>query len=140
MRQAEELLHDSDVRPTSNRLIVTDTLLRARGPLSLGELEAEIGTLEKSSILRVLDLLLKQHVVHTIEDGRGIVKYEICHSGSHDDDDDMHVHFYCERCRRTYCFKDMPAPRVDLPEGFVAGSVNYMLKGICPACRKTRPA
>ena len=49
---------------------------------------------------------------------------------------DMHTHFYCEACHRTFCLKDISAPIVDLPEGFLTYSVNYIIKGICPECRK----
>lgn len=138
MRQAETLLSDAGIRPTSNRLLVADALLRARRPLSLGELEEKIATLERSSVLRVLSLMLERHFVHTIEDGRGITKYELCHHSpaAGDADDDMHVHFYCEHCRRTFCFEDIAVPSVGLPAGFVPRSVNYMLKGLCPDCRE----
>lgn len=49
-------------------------------------------------------------------------------------DDDLHVHFYCERCHRVYCFDSIATPVVDIPAGFAVRSINYMLKGVCPAC------
>lgn len=131
-----ELLEKAGVKPTSNRLIVLKTLLEAKSPLSLVELETLIQSLERSSVLRVLTLFHDHDVVHTVEDGRGIVKYEICHGDRHCSVDDMHPHFYCEKCNRVFCFEDMAIPVVELPGAFEVRSVNYMLKGICPDCRK----
>ena len=58
-------------------------------------------------------------------------------SGEHDSetDEDLHVHFFCERCRRTYCLENIAIPEVALPEGFEQCSVNFMVKGICPQCK-----
>ncbi len=136
-----DVLKKAGIRPTSNRILVLRALLKAKSPLGLMELESEMQTLERSSIFRVLSLFLEQGVIHTIEDGRGVVKYEICHGQHSGDDscviDDMHAHFYCEVCHKVYCFKEITAPRIDIPDTFQVKSVNYMLKGICPECRNT---
>ena len=65
------------------------------------------------------------------------MRYELCCSNADDEEDsDLHAHFFCERCHRTFCLDNTPIPPIDLPEGFVMTSVNYMAKGICPECRK----
>ena len=69
-----------------------------------------------------------------MEDGNDVVRFELCQSQDENTDDDMHVHFYCERCQRTYCLSDTPIPQVELPAGFEQSSVNYMVKGLCPKC------
>lgn len=137
MQHSADILTVAGIKPTSNRVLVVRTLLDSGVPMSLRDLELSLSTLEKSSILRVLNLLIEHHAIHTVEDGRGIVKYEICHAGAHTSfDTDMHPHFYCERCRKTFCLSESVIPHVDLPSGFEAHSVNYMVKGICPDCRK----
>lgn len=122
------------IRPTANRLLVVRALKEAVRPLSLMELEALLQTLDKSSISRVLALLREHRLVHVIEDGGESVRYELCLSHHHDQDDDMHAHFYCERCRRTFCLEDVRIPAIALPEGYVMRSVNYVVKGVCPSC------
>ena len=141
------LLTAAGIRPTPNRILVTRELLAAESPLSLTELETRIDTLDKSSVFRVLTLLLDHGVVHGSEDGRGVTRYEICrgdHHGHKTDDDlhshfdnDLHAHFYCERCNKVFCFPQINTPQVSLPEGFSATSVNFMIKGICPDCRQS---
>lgn len=133
-----EILEKAGVRVTPNRVLVLKELLSASSPRSLIELETSLETLDRSSILRTLSALSEHSIIHSLEDGRGVVKYEICHGHDHCSIDDMHAHFYCESCDRVFCFEDIEAPRINVPEGFRVRSINYMLKGLCPDCRKNR--
>ncbi|MBO6186952.1 MAG: transcriptional repressor [Prevotella sp.] len=137
MRNEEiALLEQHGVKPTANRIVVVKALAAAGRPMSLTELEYNILTIDKSGIFRALTLFRDHHLVHVIEDGGDGVRYELCHSHATDVDDDLHVHFYCERCRRTFCLEQVAVPAVPLPPGFTMTSVNYMVKGICPECGK----
>jgi len=133
--EIETLLEHHGVKPTTNRILVARTLAEASRPMSLMELEYKILSIEKSGIFRALTLFKEHHLVHVIEDGGNGVRYELCHSHDDGDDDDLHLHFYCERCRRTYCLTDSPLPPVEVPEGFTVTSANYLIKGICPHCQ-----
>ena len=130
----KQFLEKHGIRPTANRILVAEIVDRSARPLSLAEIEDQLLSLDKSSIYRCLMLFKERHIVHVIEDGSDSVRYEFCHSHS-TDDDDLHVHFHCERCHRTFCLSDIPVPRVELPDGFELLSVNYMIKGICEECR-----
>lgn len=130
-----DLMERHGVKPTANRIIIVRTLSESNGPMSLAELEYKILTIDKSSISRALALFRKQHLVHTIESGES-VRYELCLSHSCDKDDDRHVHFYCERCRRTTCLDDCPVPEVELPAGYVQISAEHIVRGICPDCNR----
>ncbi len=129
-----ERLESKGIRATSIRILVLDALMRASGTMSLADLEAELGTVDKSSIFRTLEVFDRHHLVHSIDDGSGSVKFEVCEGKDDCTIADMHTHFYCEKCHKTFCLKDISAPLVDLPEGFSAHSVNYIIKGICPDC------
>lgn len=133
---AEGLLSAAGIRPTTNRLIVMRELMESPAPVGLIDLEETIETLERSSILRTLTLLQSHHLIHTIEDGRGVTKYELCHGHDNCTADDMHPHFYCEICNKVTCFSDKQVPAIDLPEGYRLRTVNFMLKGICPECNR----
>lgn len=136
MEECEVILKKRGVKPTANRILVLRTMLSAVCPLSLQEIEAVMETMDKSSIFRVLNLFAKNHVVHVIEDGAGTVKFEVCRGEDSCSLDDMHTHFYCEVCCRTFCFKTIHIPEIDLPDGFVMNSINYVVKGICPECAR----
>ena len=133
-----ELLQLHDIKPTANRILVARALDNARQPLSMKELEYSIVSMDKSSIFRTLMLFKEHHLVHTIDDGEGGTKYELCHSHDADTDDDEHMHFYCEECHRTICLPDTPMPRVDVPEGCELHHVNIIMRGICSRCMERR--
>ncbi len=130
------LLEEHNVRPTANRIIVAGALAKAGMPMSLAELETEIDSIDKSNIFRALVSFKDNHLVHAIEDGSNGVRYELCKSHDHDHDEDLHVHFHCKICGKTFCFEDIPVPKVDVPEGYQPISTNYIIKGICPSCQK----
>lgn len=130
------LLEEHNIRPTANRIIVAGALAKAGMPMSLAELETEIDSIDKSNIFRALVSFKDNHLVHAIEDGSNGVRYELCKSHDHDHDEDLHVHFHCEICGKTFCFEDIPVPKVDVPEGYQPISTNYIIKGICPSCQK----
>jgi Fur family ferric uptake transcriptional regulator len=133
--ECERLLVSHGIKPTANRIVVARTLAAAERPMSLSELEYKILSIDKSGVFRTLALFREHHLVHVLEDGSDGVRYELCHShDGHQEDDDQHVHFYCEHCHRTFCLHDTPIPAVTLPEGYEAQSINYMVKGICPEC------
>lgn len=130
----EERMEHRGVKPTAMRLLVYRELERSTRPLSLKELEERMPTAERSTIFRALSVFLEHHLVHGIEDGGGAMRYEACTCDSTCTHDDLHGHFYCECCQRTFCLHELPVPRVSLPEGFQATTVSLMIKGICPEC------
>ena len=133
-RKIIEILERKGVRVTSIRILVMEALTAASRPMSLSDLETVLDTVDKSSIFRSLEAFEKHHAVHSIDDGTGSVKYEVCEGEDECTVSDMHAHFYCEKCHKTYCLKEISAPVVDLPEGFEMNSVNYIVKGTCREC------
>lgn len=129
------VLSEKGIKPTSNRILVMRELAKASHPVSLADLEISLEfSMDKASIFRVLELFSAKHIVRVIEDGSRSLKYELCVSGAHYAD--QHVHFYCEQCKKTYCFEDERVPVVNIPKGFSLHDINYMMKGTCPNCNK----
>ena len=128
------LLEEHGVKVTPNRLLVARALSESHRPLSMMELEAQLETIDKSNVFRALSAFKEAHLVHVLEDAGNGVRYELCHSHQHGEDDDVHVHFYCVKCHRTFCLEDTPVPPVKVPEGYEVESVSYLLKGVCPEC------
>lgn len=138
IQEIEHMLSSHGIRPTANRIVVVQALASHDGSFNLAELEEKIGTIDKSGIFRTLMLFKDNHLVHVLEGVGEGVRYELCTSHDHEHDDDTHVHFYCERCGKTFCLPALAIPPVDLPEGYDMHTVNYMIKGICPACSNKR--
>lgn len=134
------ILEQRNIKPTAVRLLVLNALKKAECALSLTDLEARLGTVDKSSIFRTLTLFLSHHLIHGIEDGSGQLKYALCPPQCHCGEaevcslSDLHTHFRCQRCGKTFCLRGLPVPRVPLPDGFELTSANYVLVGYCPDC------
>lgn len=136
MIHLEELFAQHGVKLTANRLLIAQALEEAGRPLSMTELEERLETIDKSNVFRALTAFREAHLVHALEDAGEGVRYELCLSHHEDEDDDVHVHFYCIKCHRTFCLHEVPVPPVTVPEEYVPESVSYLVKGICPACVK----
>lgn len=133
-QQIERLLEQHGIKLTANRILIAKIMSSLDYPVSMRELETMLLTMDKSSIFRTLSHFKSHHLVHQLEDGNDIVRYELCHSLNKETDEDIHVHFYCEHCHRTFCLNEIPVPQVNLPTGYRQTAVNYMIKGICPDC------
>lgn len=130
------ILESHGVKPTPNRILLVRALETAGRPLSMTELETAVDSIDKSNVFRTLQTFREARLVHAIEDSGSGVRYELCHSHPNESDNDLHVHFYCERCHRTFCLEEIPVPSVDVPSSFTVSSVSYLLKGLCPECRR----
>lgn len=132
----EILLQQAGIHPTAARIMILRTLAHESRPLSMLEIGDILETVDKSVISRTLALFKVKHLVHTLEDGSESTRYELCTSVAHEHHNDIHVHFHCEKCGRTFCFEDIPIPEVKLPDGFESSYSNFIIKGICKECSK----
>ncbi len=131
----EDILKRAGMRPSPVRVLVVREIERAGRPVSSLELERALETVDRSSITRTLVLFSAKGLVHSVDDGSGSVKYELCHHPGSDSDEDLHPHFHCTACGRTFCLEHESIPHVALPQGFSAVSANYVIKGLCPDCQ-----
>lgn len=123
-----------DIKPTAMRLLILRTMMEMRRAVSMADLEDKLDTVDKSTIFRTLTLFLSHHLIHGVDDGSGSLKYAVCEDCCMCTVEDQHMHFYCERCHKTYCIQSVHAPSVTLPEGFMQTGINYVIKGICEDC------
>ncbi len=129
----EKRLEHAGVRPTAMRLLIYRMLSKSTHPISSLDMETELETVERSTISRTLATFLKHDLIHAIDDGSGSIKYELCRSSHHHSIADLHVHFHCTVCDKTFCLST-PVPLIDLPDGFVMEGLNYVITGKCSHC------
>lgn len=135
MEQIVKILEDKGVRPTAMRLLVYKLLVNRENAISLGELEKDFKTSERSTLYRTIKTFEEIGLVHSIEDGTGIIKYAICenHSTSKENND-LHLHFRCNTCQETVCLTEYKIPQINLPKGYISEDMNLTVKGICEKC------
>lgn len=136
MEQLEKILAERNIKPTANRLLVLKAMLGFKSAFSLGDMEQELETIDKSTLSRVIRLFHENLLIHSIDDGSGSVKYSVCRSDCTCSVGDLHVHFYCDKCKHTYCIESVAIPDLLLPAGFRVDGVNFVLKGLCGDCSK----
>ena len=131
----EEILQQHGIRPTAVRILLLEIMERFENTFSLADLETEADTLDKSSIFRSLTLFARHHLLHVVEDGSGATKYCLCHNDHACRVEEMHCHFHCEICGKTFCLDNIHIPVISYPEVSEVREINYLIKGRCPACR-----
>lgn len=129
-------LEERSIKPTSVRLLVLKEMLASKQAFSLGSLEEALDTVDKSTLSRTITLFHDHLLIHSIDDGSGTMKYSVCSPDCMCSLKDLHVHFTCRRCEKTFCFESISIPTVQLPKGFRLENVNFVLKGLCDACSK----
>ncbi|MDR1437017.1 MAG: transcriptional repressor, partial [Candidatus Symbiothrix sp.] len=118
-------LANREIKPTAIRILVLKALWKAEQAVSLLDLEKRLDSVDKSTLFRTISLFLSHHLIHRIDDGSGSLKYALCEDACECEVDDLHSHFYCEHCQKTYCFENIQAPVVKIPAGFTLQSINY---------------
>ena len=129
-----KILAKREIKPTAIRILVLQALLQSDRAVSLLDLENSMDRMDKSSLFRTITLFLSHRLIHSIDDGTGSLKYATCGDNCSCAVEDLHTHFNCELCHKTFCLDTIPTPVVELPKGFTLKSINYVLKGLCPDC------
>ena len=134
IRELEKTLNQKQIRPTTMRLLVLETLQKQIAAVSLQDLEAAFEKADRITLYRTLKTFEEKGLIHSIEDGTGITKYALCEEGCVCAPEDLHVHFYCNSCKETFCLPKSKVPDVPLPERFQAEEANLLVKGLCSRC------
>ncbi len=134
MNAFENILHEKHVRSTAMRLLVMDTLAKQQTAISLHDLEAAFEHADRITLYRTLKTFEEKGIVHSIEDGTGATKYALCEPGCQCSPQDLHIHFYCNKCEKTYCLSKSKIPDLGLPKGYQLQEVNLVAKGVCNRC------
>ncbi|WP_321333315.1 transcriptional repressor [uncultured Bacteroides sp.] len=129
-----ERLEKRKINPTAIRILVLKSIIQFDRAFSLNDLEDSLDTVDKSTLFRTIALFLNQRLIHSIDDGSGSLKYSLCSNDCDCAIEDLHSHFYCMNCHKTFCLRNIPAPTVNLPDGFILQGINYVLKGLCDKC------
>lgn len=128
-------LSKRNVRPTAMRELVMEALIEQKTAISLSDLEMKFKKADRVTLYRTLKTFEENKLIHHIDDGTGSIKYALCAESCQCEPEDLHVHFLCKKCHKTYCLNDIPIPSVILPANFELEGINMVVNGICENCR-----
>ncbi len=132
----ENQLQNRRIRPTAMRELVLKVLTEQSTAINLADLENKFEKADKVTLYRTLKTFEEKKLIHSIDDGTGSMKYALCKETCQCNPEDLHIHFLCSVCGKTYCLDDIAVPQVQLPKGFSLESLNLIVKGKCANCRK----
>jgi Fur family ferric uptake transcriptional regulator len=133
-KETDHLFKQRDIKPTAMRELVYNFLKKSRKAMSLYEIEQQFDNVDRSTIFRTLKTFQDNYLIHSVDDGTGAVRYALCDEDCKCEPDDLHVHFLCAKCGKTFCLKNTPIPKPQLPTQFTFESANFVVKGICSEC------
>ncbi|WP_187264689.1 Fur family transcriptional regulator [Pontibacter beigongshangensis] len=134
LQTPDRILQEKGVRPTAMRLLVLDFLQAQSSAVSLNDLEAHFLRSDRITLYRTLKTFEDKGLIHSIEDGTGSTKYALCQEGCACAPEDMHVHFFCNKCRETFCLPMSRIPKTPLPGNFTMEEASLLVKGLCGSC------
>ncbi|NRF41049.1 Fur family transcriptional regulator [Pedobacter foliorum] len=136
----ENKLKGKDINPTAMRLLVLEFLTKQSAAISLNDLEKGMAPSDRITLYRTLKTFEEKGLVHSIEDGTGATKYALCEEDCDGENHhDLHVHFYCNTCKETFCLPNTEIPDISLPVNFLRQEMNLIIKGICDQCNPSIP-
>ena len=135
-KQAEQILREGYVKPTSIRMEVLSYLLGTDQHPCVDQiyldLKKEIPTLSKASIYNSLHLLVQECIIQkiTIEDEK--TRYDAVRS--------THSHFFCKGCGQVMDIEDLDPKDFSSPllNEFEVDQIQLYYAGYCPACKEKR--
>src|SRR5574344_2526916 len=105
-KECNDIMEKADIRPTSIRILVYKAIAETQGTFCLTDLEDKLLSVDKSSIFRALTLFHEHHLIHSIDDGSGFTKYCLCQNHGSCKKEEIHAHFHCEVCNKTFCLEN----------------------------------
>ncbi|HBH28169.1 MAG: transcriptional repressor [Desulfofustis sp. PB-SRB1] len=135
----EQLLVDADLEATANRMGVLELVGNNAYPLSADDLYTILKrsrSINRVTVYRILDLLVKHGVVERISTGGRAFYYDLAPNDYHQ----PHPHFYCRSCGRMDCLDPRSlAVDTDTLRKIYPGrieKVEIRIDGLCTSCEK----
>jgi Fur family ferric uptake transcriptional regulator len=140
-RQPDDILRSFHLKKTRGRKDILELFLRENSrALSEVDIEQVLGDdMDRVTIYRTLHTFQDNGIVHRITGSDGITRFALCGDAclEHDHHVHDHVHFQCERCRKTECLDHQLVAHIDLPDGYLFSSSNFLIVGTCKDCNTT---
>lgn len=141
MTKTEKALLRRGIRPTETRLEIYKYLKRKNYAVSQIDIQKDFlkkspdnKTANKTTFYRNLTIFQEKGLIHQIDDGTGYVKYATTVQNENTGADlDLHLHFHCTGCGKTFCLQER-MPETSMPSEHRVDGSNLVLRGLCKSC------
>ena len=141
MEKLKRYVHTRNLRWTSQRQVIADTLFEAGQHLTTEELFRKVQATDPAvgyaTVARTLHLLVKAGFCEQIDISDGSMRYEVVSDGDH------HDHLICTQCG---VFVEVFSPQLEKIQselvrehGFVEQSHKLQIFGVCRTCSQKKP-
>jgi len=132
-----QLIKESDLNTTPNRLKVLEVIGNNNSPLSAQEIYTTLKrttTINRVTVYRILDLLVEKGLVDRLSGGGRSFYYGLAPNAHHK----PHPHFYCKRCGHMECLspESLHLDTEPLNRTFpgTIENVEVRVDGVCQTC------
>lgn len=130
----EQILKYHNLKSTGCRKFIISKLLNNNSALSENEIKKALPDLfDRVTFYRSLKTLEEKNIIHRIVLHDSTVKYALNNEALPKGE---HAHFHCIKCDVVTCLETEVQAPVAMPEGFSVNSVEVLLEGTCPDCKK----
>lgn len=130
-----ELLREYGLKKTPIRISMLEMFYRHDFALGAADiLELMPKGQDKVTIYRALASFEEKGILHQASKDAQGVKYAMA-SKTGQEEKNVHAHFVCNECQRTYCLEEVKVPEVEVKGNFSIDQINYTIRGICEHCR-----
>jgi Fur family transcriptional regulator, ferric uptake regulator len=133
----EEYLKLHGLRKTPIRMELLHIFFDNDFALSLSDIKTNLKVnYDRVTVYRALNSFLENGLLHLVPDTNHGNKYALCSDHCpHTAHQDIHVHFICKKCQKTFCLEEVRVPAIELSEDFHAESYDYTISGVCKNCQ-----
>ena len=137
MSKTLEILKKNQLSVTAGREKILELFINSSGALAHADIEKNIQAgFDRVTVYRTLQTFVEKGIIHHIPTTDNSIKYALCkdncEAGHHHDN---HVHFICDKCKKTVCLDEVTVPTVQLPPGFEPKRAEMVVTGICKDCK-----
>ncbi len=134
MEKKQEILKESGMKVTKNRLLVLDLLISSEKPMSVEDVFKKLKAVDQVTIYRILNQFVLKDIVYQTDFRSGKAYFEF--------QDHHHHHIVCKKCGYLegveFCLSDSFIKKVQVSSKKFKNVSDHALEffGVCKTCDK----
>ncbi|MDR1714324.1 MAG: Fur family transcriptional regulator [Dysgonomonas sp.] len=133
MDSVKDILHRNNLKGTSARIAILNTIISSEAPLSESDIKKRIHEVDRVTFYRSIKSLLDTKIIQGMITQGKIIKYTFCPENQNNE---TAVQFYCTECQRI-ADVEIKTQFPVVPQGYKEKTRSITITGICKACNNS---